>query len=55
MIQKMSNAHYQELYKSHIDYLYSLQKMMKVSYILVKKLDIKEDFLKENKIQESVK
>jgi hypothetical protein len=55
LIQKNTNAHLQEIYKSHIDYLYSLQKEMKVSYILVKKLDIKEDFLREHKIEESIK
>jgi hypothetical protein len=55
MIQKSSNLHMQDKFKSHIEYLYSLQKEMKVSYVLVKKLDIKEDFLKENKLQESSK
>ncbi len=51
-VQKSSNAHLQEKYKSHIEYLYNLQKEMKVSYILIKKLDIKEEFLRSNKLAE---
>jgi hypothetical protein len=51
-VQKSSNAHLQEKYKSHIEYLYNLQKEMKVSYILIKKLDIKEEFLRSNRLAE---
>ncbi len=52
-IQKNCNATLQEKYKSHIEYLYNYQKEMKVSYILIKKLDIKEEFLRSNKLVES--
>lgn len=52
MIQRNCNAHLQEKFKSHIDYLYSLQKEMKVSYIIIKKLDIREEFLRSNKLPE---
>lgn len=52
-IQKNSNATLQEKYKSHVEYLYNLEKEMKVSYILIKKLDIKEDFLRSHKLAES--
>lgn len=55
MIQKNYNAHLQEKLKSHVDHLLSFQKEMKVNYILIKKLDIKEDFLKDNKLLESSK
>ena len=51
-IQKNCNAHLQDKHKTHIEYLYNLQKEMKVSYIIIKKLDIKEDFLKSNKLVE---
>jgi len=44
-----------EKYKSRIDFLHGLQKDLKVSYILIKKLDIKEEFLKSNKIVESIR
>jgi hypothetical protein len=54
-IQKNCNATLQEKFKSHIEYLYSLQKDLKVSYILIKKLDIKEEFLRSNKLNESYK
>ena len=54
-IQKNVYLHQQERFRENIDYLYNNQKEMKVSYIIIKKLDIKEAFLNENKIPESTK
>jgi hypothetical protein len=55
LLKRNCNASYQEKYKSQIEYLYSLQKEMKVSYITVKKLDISEEFLNSLDLTESIK
>ncbi len=54
-IQRFYNAHLQEKLKTKIDVLYGMQKDLRVKYILIKKLDIDEKFLQENKILESIK
>ena len=54
-LQKYCNASYQEKYKKQIEYLYSLQKDMKVSYITVKKLDMTQEFLMNFNLIESIK
>jgi hypothetical protein len=54
-LQKNCNSSYQEKYKTQIEYLYSLPKQIKVSYIIVKKLDITEEFLMNLNIFESIK
>jgi hypothetical protein len=54
-IQKFYNAHLQEKLKTKVDKLYGLERDLRVKYILVKKLDISEDFLLKWKIVESNK
>lgn len=49
-IQRNYNLNIHEKLKSNIETLLSMQKVLKVNYIIVKKLDIKEDFLKINRL-----
>ncbi len=54
-IQKSYNQSLQIKLKQNIDSLTSLQKEMRVSYIIVKKLEISEDFLKQYGLKEELK
>lgn len=54
-IQKAYYQSLQEKLRHNIDYLTSLQKDMRISYIIIKKLDITEDFLKNYGLKEETK
>lgn len=54
-LQKLYNQSLQVKLKQNIDALTSLQKDMRVSYVIVKRLEIKEDFLKANGLKEELK
>ena len=45
----------QDKLRNQLDNLFNYQQEQKVSYILIKKLDISEDFLMNYKITESMK
>jgi len=50
LIQKNYNMNIHEKLKSRMEVLLSVQKQMKVSYVIIKKLDIKEEFLRQNRL-----
>jgi|LauGreDrversion4_2_1035121.scaffolds.fasta_scaffold659237_1 hypothetical protein len=50
VIQKNYNLNIHEKLKSRMEVLLSVQKAMKVNYLIVKKLDIKEEFLRTNRL-----
>ena len=54
-IQKAYNQSLQVKLKQNIDALTSLQKDMRVSYVIIKKLDITEDYLKLYGLKEELK
>jgi hypothetical protein len=54
-IQKFYNAHLKEKLRTKVDKLYSLERKLNVKYILIKKMDINEEFLLKLKIIESNK
>lgn len=54
-IQKAYNQSLQIKLKQNIDSLTSLQKEMRVNYIIIKKLDISEEFLKSYGLKEELK
>jgi hypothetical protein len=49
-IQKNYNLNINEKLRGSLEKLLAYKKTMKVNYIIVKKIDIREDFLKEKKI-----
>jgi hypothetical protein len=50
-IQKNYNLNINEKLRGSLEKLLSYKKTMRVNYIIVKKIDIREDFLKDKKIQ----
>lgn len=50
-LQKNYNMNVYEKLKGDIDKLLDFQKSMKVNYLTIKKIDIREEFLKEKKVQ----
>jgi hypothetical protein len=54
-IQRNCISTLQEKYKSQIEHLFNMQKQMKICYMMIKKLEINEEFLAANKMVEANK